>query len=236
MNFSKYDALQAVGNARLHGPMDPQASALMRDSLRTRLPEEHMELLIRYNGIEAYDGYFRLLGVLTADFIDIINWNQNDCWKFAWDGRCDEYWCFGETGWGDQYAYRIGSQSFKDGWNVYVLSAFSMTPQVIASSFPEFWENEFLRNAKDPYDVTIKRARREIGQLDPSEHVVYAPPILITGSEPESRIEKMDARSAMICNGDIAMQLDAAPSGARVRAVENYQDSSYRMRLRLVWG
>jgi hypothetical protein len=39
----------------------------------------------------------------------------------------------------------------------------------------------------------------------------------------------------MICNGDIALQLDAGPAAGAVKAIEPYQDDQGRARLRLVW-
>jgi hypothetical protein len=38
----------------------------------------------------------------------------------------------------------------------------------------------------------------------------------------------------MICNGDIATQLDAGPTDGSVKALESYKDDQERMRLRLV--
>ena len=43
--------------------------------------------------------------------IDAILWNGPEYWKFAWEGRCSEFWCFGETAWGDQYAYSLQSKN-----------------------------------------------------------------------------------------------------------------------------
>ena len=39
----------------------------------------------------------------------------------------------------------------------------------------------------------------------------------------------------MICNGDIATQLDAGPADKNVKDVQQYEDESHRLRLRLVW-
>jgi hypothetical protein len=119
---------------------------------------------------------------------------------------------------------------------VYFMDALSMTPQEVASSFLEFLEKEFLRSARDPYDTMMKQARQKLGPLEPASHVVYVPSLLLGGAEDINRVQKMDARSAMICNGDIAVQIDAGPHGRAVKAVEPYDDELRRTRLRVVWG
>jgi hypothetical protein len=66
------------------------------------LPADHVELLKKSNGVTAYGGYFRLLSLG-----DMSSWNAPGRWKFAWPAHVAEYLCFGETAWGDQYAYRL---------------------------------------------------------------------------------------------------------------------------------
>lgn len=117
------------------------------------LPPEHKELLRSSNGIEASAGYIRLFGLYTTEAIDAVLWNNHDFWKFAWGDRCSSYWCFGETAWGDQYAYAVESLREGGAPAVYFMDALSMTPEVIAPSFAEFLQKEFVRSAKDPYDA-----------------------------------------------------------------------------------
>src|SRR5580658_8064198 len=131
---------------------------------RLVLPSEHQELLRSSNGIEAYAGYVRLFGLYTMEGIDSVLWNQPDYWKFAWENRCSAYWCFGETAWGDQYAYAVEALRGGTDAKVYFIDALSMTAEVVATSFTDFLQNEFLRSAKDPYDDMIKRARQKLGQ------------------------------------------------------------------------
>ena len=79
---------------------------------------------------------------------------------------------FGETAWGDQYAYRRGA-SGDLGQEVYFLEGALLRPQVIAGSFDEFMMNEFLRNARDPYDPLTIEAVQCQGLIDLSNHWVY---------------------------------------------------------------
>jgi hypothetical protein len=229
------DDLRSLEDARLH----PGADASLLDALKQEhgvaLPDQHADVLRESNGIEAYAGYIRLFGVRTAESIDALAWNEPDCWKFAWGDRCSPYWCFAETGWGDQYAY--GLKDLQGGGNgpVYFLDALSMTPQPVASSFAEFWDKEFVRSAKAPYDSMLEQARQKLGPLALTSHLVYIPSVLLGGTEDINHVQSMNARAAMICNGDIALQLDAGPATGAVKVVEPYQDDLGRTRLRLVW-
>lgn len=199
------------------------------------LPADHKEVLRLSNGIEAYAGFVRLFGLHTTEGTDSILWNQHDFWKFAWRDRCSRYWCFAETAWGDQYCYSI--ESLRAGGNpaVFFMDALSMTPELVASSFAEFFKKEFIRSANDPYDVMIKLAREKFGPLEVNTHLIYVPSVLLGGAEEIGNVQKINARSAMICNGDIALQLDAGPPDGIIKAVEPYEDEMERMRLRLVW-
>jgi hypothetical protein len=218
-----------------HGANAPLLTEFETES-RLILPPEHKELLRWSNGVEAYAGYVRLFGLHTTESIDSVRWNQHDFWKFAWGDRCSEYWCFGETAWGDQYAYRVESLQAGGDAPVFFMDALSMTPEVVASSFAEFLQKEFVRSARDPYDAMIKLARQKFGPLEVSNHLVYVPSVLLGGNEEIGNVQKMNARSAMICNGDIAVQLDAGPADGTIKAVQPYEDEMHRMRLRLVWG
>jgi hypothetical protein len=219
----------------LHPPIDALALKRLEDDCGFHLPQMHQAVLRQSNGIEAYGGYIRLFGVAASQPIDLLIWNRHDWWKFSWGNRCSKYWCFGETAWGDQYAYLLESVRAGAAPEVYFMDALSMTPEVIAASFLEFWENEFIRSAKEPYDVKLVQARHEQGRLDLDSHLAYVPSLLLGGSEETSNIQKMNARSAMICNGDIALQLDSGPAGKAIKGVQPYEDELHRARLRLIW-
>lgn len=233
MSSGLLDEIRHLQDASFHPGVDALLVARLESAHGIVLPSDHWAALQESNGVEVYSGYIRLFGVCTAESTDAIVWNQLDCWKFAWGERCSGYWCFGETAWGDQYAYAL--ESLHSG-EVYFLDALSMTPQVVASSFTEFLEKEFVRSAKDPYDAMIKQACQKLGPLEVTSHLVYIPSVLLGGAEDINNVQKMNARSAMICNGDIATQLDAGPSDKAVKSVQPYEDESQRMRLRLVWA
>jgi len=236
MNSNFAEVLRQIAGTTLHGVCDLSAFDKLKRDWGICLPQSHRQLLIDSNGVEGYYGYFRIFGIDGTESINSMSWNEYDCWKFAWGDRASNYWCFGETAWGDQYAYALDELRSGPGTEVYLLSAFSMTPEVTAPSFEAFILNEFIRSAKEPYDATVVRALQSIGPLGANDHLVYVPSILIAGSEDENSVEKMSARLAMTCNGDIAMQLDAGPPDKCVGGIESYEDDLHRMRFKIVWN
>ena len=227
--------LHALEDVRFHRGADASLIAQLESGFGITIPRDHQDALIRSNGIEAYGGYFRLFGVHTSETIDSVAWNKAETWKFAWGNRCSDFWCFGETAWGDQYAYAIESIHGVQDASVYLLEASSMTPRIWTSSFSEFLEKEFLRSAKIPYDKMTTLARQKFGVIETGYHLVYVPSLLLGGSEDINNVVKLDASAAMICNGDIAVELEAAPDEKILKEVQTYEDDSHRSRLRLVW-
>jgi hypothetical protein len=207
----------------------------LESALGSPIPIDHRNALAETNGAEVYGGYLTLFGVGSDANVDVTVWNDPKCWKFSWEFRCCDYWCFAETAWGDQYAYNIPAL-INGEFQVYLLDCLSMTPTPVARDFSQFLEKEFFCCAKDPYDVMIKEARQVLGDLEIGKHLVYVPSPLLGGREEIANVRKMDARSAMICNGDIASQLDAGPADGNVKAVVPYEDSEGRMRLELTWA
>src|SRR5690349_1053821 len=103
------DSLRDLSGIKVYAGLDIRLLDQLQASDGFTLPPEHAEILRWSNGVEAYAGYFRLFGIGANASVDAIVWNRHDYWKFAWGDRCSAYWCFGETAWGDQYAYAIES-------------------------------------------------------------------------------------------------------------------------------
>lgn len=187
----------------------------------------------------AYGGYFRLLPLADRSLVNwlvsIERWNQPSTWKFAWPHSVLDYVCFGETAWGDQYAYKLGDLDSGDSAPVYQLEGITMQPEVLASSFEEFMSNDFLRNARTPYDAMLVRARQKLGGLRCSEHLIYVPSLLLTGEEDIDHVSTMEAVSAMIVNGDMAVQLGNELETRDVAGIDTYTDQDGRTRLKVVW-
>jgi SMI1 / KNR4 family (SUKH-1) len=232
-----FEQLTIVEDTRVYaGATEPVLNGLAT-SHNLVLPDDYRAALKQSNGLEVYGGYLRLFGLQTTQTIDAIVWNEPNYWKFAWEERCTGYWCFAETAFGDQYGYSLASLRADGRSPVYWIDAFSMSPEIWASSFNEFLEKEFIRAANGtPNDEMIRQARQKLGPLNPSSHVIYIPSTLLSGPEDVNNLQKMDARIAMIYNGDIAIQLDAGPPDGSVKGVQPYRDEYGRMRLRLLWA
>ena len=171
-------------------------------------------------GVIGLSGFLR---IYPASFVP--TWNERDRWKFAW-GELAEGWHFlGGTAFGDQYALRAGSDE------VFVLDAFTLVAT-------RSWPNVAALVASEPavfLDESADIIADVVGLLGapPTErHVVFAPPPRISGEMQASGAMFLPAATAMVLNGDIALQaLDA--SGKVVEGVETVVDDAGRPRIRL---
>ena len=119
------------------------------------LSDSHKYFLAQSNGCEVFGGYFRLFSMEH-----ILKRNEYSDWKFSWGKDLSNYYCFGETAWGDQYVYK--KNEINEGLsNVYILDAYTMEEDFLSSSFDLFFVEEFLRNALHPYDEMIIEARKK---------------------------------------------------------------------------
>ncbi len=228
-------ALRSLPSSQLCGgrPATDLRNALRADD-SVQLPESHVELLSLANGIMTFHGYYRLFGVACDPCIDLVRWNERETWKFAWEPDLDRYLAFGETAWGDQYAYQLEElQAGKP--NVYVLDAFEMVPEPIAASFEEFLENELVRCSRSPYDQLTIDAFRRIGALDWSDHITYIPSLLLGGEERSENVHRINGRASMIVNGDLDREMKKG-QGTVVDSIATYTDAQGRLRTRIVWA
>jgi Protein of unknown function DUF2625 len=214
-------------------PCAPPAQLLSPDGTPT-LPDGHVALLRESNGLLLYDGYFRILGLGGSVCGDLRDWNVAETWKFAWPQDLSGYLCFAETAWGDQYAYEVDRLRAGEE-RVVFLDALRMKPRILSGTFSEFAERYLVRNAVEPYDSVLRAARDELGALPPGVHLVFSPPTILTGEERVDQIVKVEAREAMILNGDLWTQLGDAPEGAAVAGLEAFVDDAGRQRMRVVW-
>jgi hypothetical protein len=226
-------AILRLDGVSVPGPATAAEVDRLEESIGARLPGPHRALLVRGNGVVASWGYDRLLGVGNAA-THIGPWNANRTWKFAWAMPLDDYLCVAETGFGDQYAYRL-TELRRGIEAVHRLDRHLMEPaeELAAADFERFLRAFFSR-AQEP-DETVLSARRQVGDLAADEHA-FAPPALpaVTGGAP--KLTKMPASEAMIMQGDLATQLlDPANERRQIAALERYQDPLGRPRLKVVW-
>jgi len=183
----------------------PAADMLAPSSLLAEsgavLPLDHARVLSITNGLDAYGGYFRLFGLGPWSVRDMRRWNDPAGWRAAWDGRADGWWCFGETAWGDQYAYAAAGDPLEPDRTVYRLDAGRLDAEPIAGSFAEFLRDELTRNAMQPRDEMTVSARRRLGDIDPGQQLAYVPSLLAGGDEDLANVVVLGAREAMTLAG-----------------------------------
>lgn len=224
----------ALPGASVAGPGSLRQIERVEAFVGAALPAAHRALLIAANGLSTSFGYQRLFGVGDG-CQDIGPWNAYHTWKFAWPRQLEDYFSIGQTGWGDQLVYRLGD--LKLGRSVvYWLDHFLMElkDEPIADSF-ESLLSSLLVAARMPGDA-VQEARRQIGDLGPDQLAVASPSPFLVGLERATSLSRMDARTAMVTNGDLAAQLvDSDNQTRHVDHIDSYMDDRGRVRLRVVW-
>jgi hypothetical protein len=234
MSSSFFDPLTKLNGVRMNAGANLDKLQNYEHTHIFKFPLDHKAALGESNGAQVYGGYLTLFGVDTDISPNFVTWNDPNCWKFAWGSRCLDYWCFAETAWGDQYAYNIPALISGEA-HVYLLDCLSMTPTLVACDFTDFLQKEFIPSAREPYDSMIRKARQVLGEIDFGQHLIYTPSPLLGGDEDISNVITMDARAAMIFNGDLASQLDAGPAFGKVNGINPYKDDKGRDRIELTW-
>jgi hypothetical protein len=171
--------------------------------------------------------------VRSEPYLDLLYWNARETWRFAWDDRVDRYLIFGETAWGDQYAYRWTSSMDMLEPKIYFLEGTLLRAEVIAASFEEFLIAEFLRNAREPYDELVTQAVSNRGPISADRHWVFAPSVALGGPESIENVIELPSSTAMTYAGDIASALRASRPGTNPTLVTPWTDDEGRSRLRV---
>lgn len=237
MNIAQFFwKLKSAESVCFHEPVKQMRASALLEEANWSLPEDHRVFLAMTDGVEVFGGYFRIFGLNPKRRINLVSWNSKALWKFAWDGLLDDYLCFGETAWGDQYAYRFTDLQANSGIEIYYLDGITMSAGPVSDSFSDFIERAILRNAFDSHDVHTVQVRRRLGDLQLDEHVAYVPSLLIEGTEDPEKVMKLDAVGAMIINGDLYMQLGHQDVGRRLQSLETYVDAYGRERLKVIWA
>jgi len=194
-------ALVRAGLVETRAPADMLSPASLLSERGAVLPLDHARLLSLTNGLTVFGGYFRLFGIGPGAARDMRRWNIPTTWRHAWDGGADGWWFFGETGWGDQYAYAVSDDPLSVDRTVYRLDVCHMEPEPIAAGFAEFVRGELARNAVDPRDETTVAARARLGDLDPATQLSYLPSLMEGGEEDVANLVTLPARAAMVAAG-----------------------------------
>ena len=229
------DTVLGASGTDIASPAPGLSEHEIQRTIGAHLPGDHVELLRQSNGFRLYDGYFQLFPVVSSDGWSIATWNDPATWKFAWPDGVDEYLSFGETVWGDQYSYRRDELGAGRDAAVYFVDALRMQARQLAPNFNEFGERFLTRNAIDPFDSVLRQAHEKLGRIQPDTHLVFSPPVLLTGEERLEDVMRMPARQAMILNGDLWTQLANPPRDATVAGLAVVKDEQGRDRMKVAW-
>ncbi|MGZ3455984.1 MAG: SMI1/KNR4 family protein [Polyangiales bacterium] len=203
----------------------------VRDAFAAVLPlqSSHLQLMARMNGASFASSYIRLFGV-QAHARNVFEWNDPRLWKFSWDEAMQDFFCFGETAFGDQFALRY------DGVVPYVyrISVDGGLAR-IADSFDEFlvWLSAAVRSP----DEHILAAQSRFPRVPWDKHLVQVPPELLVGRFAPEFLRPMSAVSSMVAAGDLTRQIHLPGNEERrVIRLDTYIDENDRGRLRVIWA
>ena len=228
------DILAGASGATLAAPAPAREVERVESFAGALLPAAHRSLLLRANGLAACWGFWRLLGVGDGPE-DIGPWNAHETWKFAWPQQLEDFLAIGQSGWGDQFCYRL-SDLRRGVETIHRLDHFLMekSDEPVAEDFVSF-VRDLVTRAQAP-EERIVEARRQIGDLGPGQLAVFTPSPLLVGLERATHMMKMHSRVAMVTNGDLTTQLvDPANESRRVHRIESYMDDRGRHRIHIKW-
>jgi len=170
------------------------------------------DLLRTCNGFTAFDGALHVFpyGSSKQGF-DLVQWNQDHLWRFAYRDFAIEHVFFAEDAFGGQF-------SLKDG-SVWSFEPETGESEVIASDL-EAWSQVVL----DDIDVMTGRplaieSATTLGALEADRRLVPKLPIVLGGEYELANLYLGDPVEAMRFRGDIALQIRDLPEGAEVDLV-----------------
>ncbi len=243
MSFEKaFETLKQSKTALFDAPTGDVDVGILEQTLGFNLPKEHLIFLSERGGVNVGDGFFRLYGLNSTDHTNLLDWNKLGKWKFSWKGAmgkglADDYFCFGGTVWGDQYAYLLSDLQSGHEAPVYFLENTQMQAQKIADNFSNFFSGEFIRRAGKAFDgLTIGAVEKFGGRIDTKDMLVFIPPEVLGGERVIETMEKIEAVKGMIAYGDLYTQVREIPDGSVIEGIQNYLDDKGRERLRVVWS
>ncbi len=216
--------------------------SVLEKQLGFNLPKEHLIFLSEHGGVNVGDGFFRLYGINPDEKTNLLTWNEPKTWKFSWadamgKSLVSDYFCFGGTAWGDQYAYKLEDLQAGHEAPVYLLENTEMQAQKLADNFVDFFTGEFIRRASKAFDgLTIGAVEKFGGRIATKDMLVFIPPVVLGGERVLDTMEKISATSGMIAYGDLYGQVREIPDGSIIEGIQSYQDEKQRERLKIVWS
>lgn len=204
------------------------------ERLMELIPKQHRAFLAATNGLEAFGGHYRIFGVGSGSARDISTWNHRASWKFAWPTPLEDFLCFGESSFGDQYAYRTTELTeLSTEPRVYCLDGLEAQMQTIFTDFNDFLDREVETWISGPRDDLVMLAREKLGDVQPGDQLNFIPPLWLAPAASE-RLVRLDARVNMILNGDLCSQL-ATAGDRQVASLQPWTDKEGRPRMKVLF-
>lgn len=190
----------------------------------------------RPGGVTFFRGFLKIYGVPGRSVIDVVRWNEAECWKFAWPGDLDRYWCFAGTAMGEQFAVENPSRGGTAASPVYSLDPLTMAPSVFAASLEDFFA--LIGQGPEGFvyeDVTWDLVDRH-GIFGLADGVVAVPPRILQRQVDANSFMTMPYKTVMILNGDCFSEASKCPVGTQIAGITTYTDEHGRERIRFrIW-
>lgn len=221
-----WNVLRGVPGIRLF----PAVSEADIARLPLRLPQSHLDLLRFTDGLSAAAGDIRVFG-LGPSVRDQVRWNAPDEWRFAHVSSAQGFWFFADKPSGPQFAYEIDVHGNLISERVVYVSS-DMKPCWTVPDFRTFMERGVVAMGDSPVDSEKAIIYARTGRIPPDKMIMPVPPECFEGPPYEEReMMVMDARAAMIIEGDMCAELKKVRYPKRM---ETFTDERGLTRIRLV--
>jgi hypothetical protein len=175
-----------------------------------RLPSEYLRLVARADGIVAFDGALRILGLRESQLPDILQWNEERGWRAAYGGLADDLLFFAENAFGDQYAF--------EGENIIAFDSETAKKVPVGCTLEE-WEASILDNLEAELGIsTLRRWRSAGNELAVTQHLCpkYPPAFVLGALGTVENLIALPRSESMRLKGVIARQVHNLPPGSKI--------------------
>jgi len=212
---------------------DKGASVFELEKLKVKqFPQGHLDLLALTDGLKFYGGYFRLFGTNPDQTITLDSWNSDKLWKDIWEDYVSNYYFFGMSAIGDQFAYGLKDGKIQSN-QVYYLDGITMDIIDVYDSFEAFFEREFVQRSQGGMESILVSARERFGNLDLSTSCIYSPSLMLVDNPSVENLMLMPTQDVMTLNGDLFVQL--SDSEESISKLEHYLDELGRARVKVIF-
>ena len=178
--------------------------------LASALASDLSALLSARNGFHAFEAALQVYPVQSeGEVLGILDWNRRETWKHEYQGLADDFLCFAQDVFGNQFALREDK--------VILFECETGRQSAFATSM-EDWSEKVLAS----YDVATGYSFARSWQLAnrplaPGERLFPVKPFTIGGEYNTHNMRAMDGTALLRFFGNFALQVRDKPEGANVR-------------------